>query len=103
MKTAGVRELKNRLSEYLREVRSGETVLVTDRGEVVAELRPPGGSGGVLDLPPDERALRRMIAEGWVHPPSRHEGAPPPVKLTGKRPTAEELDALLDELREDKF
>lgn len=42
MKTVGIRELKNRLSEYVREVRAGETVLVTDRGEVVAELSPPG-------------------------------------------------------------
>ena len=41
MKTVGVRELKNRLSEYLREVRRGESVLVTDRGEVVAEFSPP--------------------------------------------------------------
>ena len=42
MKTVGLRELKNRLSEYVREVRAGEGVLVTDRGEVVAELVPPG-------------------------------------------------------------
>jgi prevent-host-death family protein len=42
MKTVGVRELKNSLSEYLRRVRAGESVLVTDRGEVVAELAPPG-------------------------------------------------------------
>lgn len=41
MKAVGVRELKNRLSEYLRLVRSGEAILVTDRGEVVAELRQP--------------------------------------------------------------
>ena len=33
--------MKNRLSEYIRLVRTGETVLVTDRGVVVAELRPP--------------------------------------------------------------
>jgi prevent-host-death family protein len=42
MKSVGLRELKNRLSEYVREVRCGEGVLVTDRGEVVAELLPPG-------------------------------------------------------------
>jgi prevent-host-death family protein len=42
MKSVGLRELKNRLAEYVREVRSGECVLVTDRGEVVAELVPPG-------------------------------------------------------------
>lgn len=42
MKSVDMRELKNRLSEYVREVRSGEEVLVTDRGEVVAELIRPG-------------------------------------------------------------
>ena len=42
MKSVGLRELKKRLSEYVREVRSGEEVLVTDRGEVVAELTRPG-------------------------------------------------------------
>jgi antitoxin (DNA-binding transcriptional repressor) of toxin-antitoxin stability system len=42
MKTVGIRDLKNRLSEYLRQFRSGETLLVMDRGEVVAEFSPPG-------------------------------------------------------------
>ena len=41
MRAVGVRELKNRLSEYLRLVRNGEQILVTDRGDVVAELRQP--------------------------------------------------------------
>jgi antitoxin (DNA-binding transcriptional repressor) of toxin-antitoxin stability system len=39
MKVVGIRELKNRLSQYLQMARKGEYVLVTDRGEVVAELR----------------------------------------------------------------
>jgi antitoxin (DNA-binding transcriptional repressor) of toxin-antitoxin stability system len=47
VKTVGIRELKNRFSEYLRQVRSGESVLVTDRGEVVAEFSPP--SRGLTD------------------------------------------------------
>jgi antitoxin (DNA-binding transcriptional repressor) of toxin-antitoxin stability system len=41
MIAVGIRELKNRLSEYLRMVRRGEEILVTDRGEVIAELRQP--------------------------------------------------------------
>lgn len=41
MTTVGVRELKNRLSHYLRLVRGGETLVVTDRGEIIAELKPP--------------------------------------------------------------
>src|SRR6266542_1672841 len=40
MKAVDVKQLKARLSEYLRLVRTGETVLITDRDEVVAELRP---------------------------------------------------------------
>jgi prevent-host-death family protein len=36
----GARELKTRLGTYLRRVREGRTVLVTDRGEPIAELRP---------------------------------------------------------------
>src|SRR5579864_8161600 len=41
MKTVGIRELKDRLSEYVRRARQGESVLVTDRGEPVARLCPP--------------------------------------------------------------
>lgn len=59
MKSVGVRELKNRLSEYLREVRSGEAVLVTDRGDVVAELVPPGERPDEPGLPSGLMALAR--------------------------------------------
>ncbi len=45
MKAVGIRELKNRLSEYVRMVRGGEEILVTDRGEVVAEIRQPTAGG----------------------------------------------------------
>jgi prevent-host-death family protein len=63
MKTVGVRELKNRLSEYIRRVRAGEGVLVTGRGEVVAELTPPGHAAdpsvpaGLLMLAPASRGV----------------------------------------------
>ena len=39
-KKIGIKELKARLSEYLREVQSGETILVTNRENVIAELHP---------------------------------------------------------------
>jgi prevent-host-death family protein len=45
MKVIGVKALKARLSEYLRAVRRGETILVTDRDEVIAELRPASRAG----------------------------------------------------------
>lgn len=40
MKKVGTRELKNRLSAYLRRVRRGEKLIVTDRGVPVAEIGP---------------------------------------------------------------
>ena len=51
VKAVGLRELKNRLSEYVRQVRSGEAILVTDRGEVVAELSTPGQSTADQTIP----------------------------------------------------
>jgi prevent-host-death family protein len=59
VKSVGIRELKNRLSAYVREVRSGETVLVTDREEVVAELVPPGHGSHRPDVPSILLALSR--------------------------------------------
>ncbi len=59
MQTVGVRELKNKLSEYLRRVRLGESVLVTDRGEVVAELMPPGQGQGDPSVPAGLQSLAR--------------------------------------------
>ncbi len=36
----GTRELKNRLSEYLRKVKAGETVTVTERGVIIGQIVP---------------------------------------------------------------
>ena len=59
MKSVGLRELKNNLSEYVRDVRSGESVLVTDRGEVVAELLPAGQRLEETGVPSGLMALAR--------------------------------------------
>ena len=61
MKTVGLRDLKNRLAAYVREVRAGEDLLVTDRGDVVAELRQPGPREAE-DLPPGVAMLARRGA-----------------------------------------
>lgn len=65
MKAVAVKELKNRLSAYLREVKNGEVVLVTDRGVVVAELRQPR-AGAVLGA--HDQVLERLAAEGALVP-----------------------------------
>ncbi len=42
--TVGIRELKARLSSYVRQARAGASVIITDRGEPVARLVPMGRS-----------------------------------------------------------
>ena len=94
MKSVGVRELKNRLSEYLREVRLGERVLVTDRGEVIGELSPPGQGASDASLPAGLLAL----AKRGVLSLGRSPGDPRPYPILprsrrGKHSAAELLDA----------
>ncbi len=66
-KTVGLRELKNRLSEYVRHVRRGHRVLVTDRGHVVAELRPPAPAGDDVDPGLADLARRGLVTIGKPH------------------------------------
>ena len=68
MRVVGVKQLKARLSEYLREVRRGEVFLVTDRDRVVAELRPPR----TTTAPPADElsaALDALVEQGEAQPP----------------------------------
>jgi len=41
MKSVGIRELKNNLSKYLHLVKSGETVIITEHEQVIAEIKKP--------------------------------------------------------------
>jgi antitoxin (DNA-binding transcriptional repressor) of toxin-antitoxin stability system len=73
MRTVGIKVLKNKLSEYVRLAAGGETVLVTDRERVVAELVPPGSRRAA---PSTEGVLSELAAKGLVTPAKRR-GAPP--------------------------
>jgi antitoxin (DNA-binding transcriptional repressor) of toxin-antitoxin stability system len=46
MRRIGIKALKNELSKHIRAVSAGESILVTDRDRVVAELRPPPAEEG---------------------------------------------------------
>ena len=62
METVGIRELKSKLSHYLRKVRAGEVVSVTDRGEVVARIVQPKEETGPTPYPD----LNRLIHSGEI-------------------------------------
>jgi antitoxin (DNA-binding transcriptional repressor) of toxin-antitoxin stability system len=99
MKSVGIKQLKSRLSEYLRLVRGGETVLVTDRDEVVAELRPTRkqpGIGDSLDEILDSLAERGEITRATL-PKRRWRW-----KATGLGLAAGSVRAILDEIRGDR-
>lgn len=98
MKTIGVRELKAHLSRVLREVRAGETVLVTDRGEVVAELRAP--DGGTFVESRTERVLARLASSGALRVA---EGPATPYQASPVRAPEGLAKQLLDEGREDRL
>jgi antitoxin (DNA-binding transcriptional repressor) of toxin-antitoxin stability system len=66
MRTAGVRDLKAHLSGYLRDVARGDVVLVTDRGRVVAELRPPGAVE--RSATPADLRYQRLVDRGLIRP-----------------------------------
>ena len=46
MRSVGLKILKNKLSDYVRLAAGGETVLITDRDRVVAEIERPQPSSG---------------------------------------------------------
>jgi prevent-host-death family protein len=62
MKTTGIKELKSSLRETLEQVKAGETVIVTERGEPIARIVP---------IEPHEARMERLIRSGAIRPPLR--------------------------------
>jgi len=93
MRAVGLKVLKDKLSEYIRLAASGETVLVTDRDRVVAEIAPPrtGRSPLLADA-----VLADAVRAGWLTPPLLVDAGPPP-----RRPVAP-LRRILEELAADR-
>jgi antitoxin (DNA-binding transcriptional repressor) of toxin-antitoxin stability system len=77
--TVGTKQLKNQLSYYLRRVRAGEVVKVTDRGRIVAELR-----GAVAGRSNEEGLLRELDVAGLVTAGAGRLRDFQPVRLRGR-------------------
>jgi prevent-host-death family protein len=88
--TVGVRDLRQNLSVYLDQVKRGRSLLVTEHGRPVAELRPVSTSADIIE---------RLARDGAARRASRKPAAlPQPVDLRLARPLSE----ILDDLREDR-
>lgn len=88
MVSIGVRELRQNASRYLRQVRNGQTVEVTERGQPVARLVP---------IPEEESTYDRMVAEGRIRVGKGHfrDLGPPRKPEPGEVP----LSQILEEMR----
>ena len=93
MSVVKVSDLKNRLSHYLRRVRRGESVLISDRDQVIARIEPAGDAAA--SGTDDARWLGDLERRGVVR---RGTGKLPPGWL-GRRPKvkADLVKALLEE------
>jgi antitoxin (DNA-binding transcriptional repressor) of toxin-antitoxin stability system len=96
MRSVGLKVLKNKLSEYVRLAARGETVLITDRDRVVAEIVPPQPSRSPFLA---DALLAEAVREGWVTPPTLAGGDVPPRKPIM---SFRELENELDRSREDR-
>ena len=77
MRAVGLKVLKNKLSEYVRLAEHGETVLVTDRDRVVAEIVPPDKGRSPLLA---DALLADAMRQGWITPPALPSSGVPPRK-----------------------
>lgn len=59
MEVVGIREMRQNLSRYARRARSGESFVITDRGQAVAQLAPAPGRASAVDRLVAERGARR--------------------------------------------
>ncbi len=82
----GIRELRADLSRFVKRVRAGEEITVTDRGKPVARLVPFSG----------ESKLDRLIREGRVTPAPRPRVKRPEPPITGAGPLS---DIVLEDRR----
>ena len=94
--TVGIKELKNRLTHYLRQTRLGEEIIITDRNRPIAVIQRIESVEEPVSV---ETRLAKMAAEGLLTLPTR--------KLARRMPTVKVKGASMSQTiiegREDRF
>lgn len=82
--TVGIRELKSRLSKYVRQVKSGASLVITEHGKPVGQIVPV--------RPTLERRLRQLVESQVISWSGRRLASKVPrVELRGRKTVAEML------------
>jgi len=93
MRAIALRDLQEKLGEYVHLAESGERVLITDRDRVVAELVPPREDRSPWS---EDSPLSEGIRRGWITPPAtKNRPLPTPIPIAP-------LSELLAELTKDR-
>jgi antitoxin (DNA-binding transcriptional repressor) of toxin-antitoxin stability system len=92
MELVGIREMRQNLSRYAQRARRGESFLITDGGQEIAQLSPAPGCASVIDRLVAERGARR--GQGNLLDVLKELAAPIPG------PSSSEV---LDELRSERL
>lgn len=78
MITVGIKELKNRLSQYLRKIKQGEKIIITEREKAIAAIVP-------IERTSEDSELLSLIKEGFaVWKGGKPIGTKHPIKIKGK-------------------
>ena len=97
MRAVGIKVLNSRLSEYVRLAAAGESILVTERDRVVAEIGPPRETRSPVLA---DAMLAEAVRQGWLTPPALRASGPPPTPEPVT--TLRELLSALDDDRSDR-
>jgi antitoxin (DNA-binding transcriptional repressor) of toxin-antitoxin stability system len=95
MRSVGLKALKSKLSEYVRLAASGETVLITDRRQVIAELVPAASNRDRLS---DDDFLADLSRRGLLRAAKIRDDKSPPPNGEGAMP----LEDVMNELAADR-
>lgn len=93
MRSVALKTFEAEAGEYVHRAENGETILITEKERVVAELSPPSQPSSAVT---QDSFFTEAVKRGWITPPAIVSDEPPP-----RLPVAPLRD-LLRELDEDR-